>query len=269
MGHRDSLRHAHLAVGISISELVLRADHWAALAAVTLDDRPNRESWCDPFPCREIARAGVTVVAAHQLNCLAGASVMTKIAAADIVIWEDTLEFTRGYEHRNRLANGRWFTVPVEYGSTGEPLNLVRIAAAAENGKGWRQPLAANLRRSWPGPVTDEICDVILTPHRKLLGLNQAIMEILFRALAITTRQRYQSMLEAGQAWPGSAFNSERLADMVAEVGGTVYLSGPSGRRYLEEDPFVRRGIRVDYWEHEGENPCALALVDQRELVAA
>lgn len=209
------------------------------------------------------------IATAHQLNLLPGASVMTRIAAADICVWEDELEFTRGYEHRNRLANGRWFTVPVEYGSTGEPLNLVRIAAAAENGKGWRQPMVAQLRRSWPGPVTDAVCDVILTPHRKLLGLNQALMEILFDALGIQTRQRFQSMLEAGQAWPGSAFNSERLAAMVEEVGGTVYLSGPSGRKYLDEAPFARRGITVDYWAHEGENPCALALVDQRIGIAA
>lgn len=210
-----------------------------------------------------------TVVTAHQLNLLPGASVITKIQAADIVIWEDTLEFTRGYEHRNRLANGKWFTVPVEYGSTGEPLNEVRIAQQAELGKGWRAPMAAAIRRSWPGPTTERVCDVILTPHRRLLGLNQAIMEILFRDLNITTRQRFQSMLEAGQAWPGTAFNSERLAAMVAEVGGNVYLSGPSGRNYLDEAPFAARNIEIRYWEHHGDNPCALALVDQTEAMAA
>jgi hypothetical protein len=42
-----------------------------------------------------------------------------------------------------------------------------------------------------------------------------------------------------------------------------VYLSGPSGRKYLSEEPFARRGIRVDYWAHEGPNPCALSLVEQ------
>lgn len=209
------------------------------------------------------------IVTAHQLNFLPGASVITKIQAASIVIWEDELEFTRGYEHRNRLANGKWITVPVEYGSTGEPLNEVRVAQQAELGKGWRAPMAQALRRSWPGQVTERVCAEILTPHRRLLGLNQALMEILFDALGIDTRQRYQSMLEAGAAYPGSAFNSERLAAMVHEIGGTVYLSGPSGRKYLDEEPFAERGIEVSYWQHDGENPCALALVDQVAEVAA
>ncbi len=212
----------------------------------------------------------MTVVTAHQLNFLPGASVITKVAAADIVIWEDELEFTRGYEHRNRLRNGKWMTVPVEYGSVGEPMNRVRIARQAEDGRGWRGPMAAAITRAWEHPAAKEIAhEIFAVPHRQLLGLNQALMEILLRALEITTRQRFQSLLEAGHDWPGGEFNSERLAAMVAEVGGTVYLSGPSGRKYLDEAPFAARGLEIRYWEHEGPNPCALALVGHAEAVAA
>jgi hypothetical protein len=205
----------------------------------------------------------MTVVAAHQLNFLPGASVMTKIQAADIVVWEDELEFTRGYEHRNRLPDGRWLTVPVEYGSVGEPLNRVRIAPRADDGKGWRQPMAAKIARAWPGRAGDAVAREILVPHRQLLGLNQALMEILFRELRIFTSQRFQSLLAAGHEYPGAVFNSERLAEMVVEVGGTVYLSGPSGRKYIDEAPFAARGVEVRYWQHEGPNPCALELLEQ------
>lgn len=204
------------------------------------------------------------IVTAHQLNFLPGVSVIGKVAAADVVIWEDELEFTRGYEHRNRLPDGKWLTVPVEYGSVGEPLNRVRIAAQAENGRGWRRPMADKIRKAWPHPAAGQVADEILRPHRQLLSLNLAVMEILLDALRVDTRQRFQSMLEAGHAWPGGEFKSERLAAMVAEVGGSVYLSGPSGRRYLDEQPFQERGVEVRYWEHTGPNPCALELVGER-----
>lgn len=206
----------------------------------------------------------MTVVTAHQLNFIPGASVMEKVRAADIVIWEDELEFTRGYEHRNRLPDGRWLTVPVEYGSVGEPLNRVRIAPKADDGKGWRGPMAAKIRRAWPGAVGEEVAREIEVPHRQLLGLNHALMEVLIRALGIDTRQRYQSLLEAGHDWPGTHFNSHRLAAMVEEVGGDVYLSGPSGRSYLSEEPFADRGIEVRYfaWPHAA-NPCALSLAQE------
>jgi hypothetical protein len=213
------------------------------------------------------------IVTAHQLNFLPGVSVISKIAAADVVIWEDELEFTRGYEHRNRFPNGKWMTVPVEYGSVGEPLNRVRIAARADDGRGWRAPMAAAIRKAWPFAAGDAIADELLRPHRQLLGLNLALMEILVRSLGIATRQRFQSMLEGGHEWPGTQFNAERLAEMVVEVGGTVYLSGPSGRKkyLLDEAPFLDRGVEVRYWDWEpGQpNPCALELARDREQVAA
>jgi hypothetical protein len=54
---------------------------------------------------------------------------------------------------------------------------------------------------------------------------------------------------------------SVRLAMMVAEIGGTTYLSGPSGRDYLDEAPFRERGLAVEYWSHEGPNPCAVGAI--------
>jgi hypothetical protein len=51
---------------------------------------------------------------------------------------------------------------------------------------------------------------------------------------------------------------------MVAEIGGTVWLSGPSGRNYLDERAFVQRGIRVDYFDHDGANPSAIELLSER-----
>ena len=198
------------------------------------------------------------ICTAHQVNFLPGASVMGKIAAADVVIWEDELAFTRGYENRNRLPNGKWITVPVEYGSVGEPLNRVRIAARGEHGRGWQQQMVTQVRRAWPNETAERVCREILRPYRQLVGLNTALLRILCDALEIGAEWHFQSHLEAGHY---SEFSWDRLAGMVAEVGGDVYLSGPSGRNYLREDPFDALGIEVRYWEHEGENPCALELV--------
>ena len=198
------------------------------------------------------------IVTAHQVNFLPGVSVVTKIAAADVVICEDELQFTRGYENRNRLPNGKWITVPVEYGSVGEPLNRVRIAARGEHGRGWQQQMVTQIRRAWPNETAERVCREILRPYRQLIGLNAALLRILCDALEITTEWQFQSHLEAGHY---SEFASDRLADMVSELGGDIYLSGPSGRNYLDEKPFEARDIEVRYWEHDGANPCALELV--------
>src|SRR5207247_4922523 len=41
---------------------------------------------------------------------------------------------------------------------------------------------------------------------------------------------------------------SELLARLCDEVGALVYLSGPSGRDYLDLGPFKRAGIDVEYF---------------------
>jgi len=46
---------------------------------------------------------------------------------------------------------------------------------------------------------------------------------------------------------------------MTEEIGGTIYLSGPSGKNYLDEIPFKERNIEVRYYEHTGDNYCCLS----------
>jgi hypothetical protein len=80
----------------------------------------------------------------------------------------------------------------------------------------------------------------------------------------------FQSHLDGGHAVQAVSEDrdellsiSERLAMMVAEAGGDTYLSGPSGRGYLDEQPFTRLGIHVDYWPG-GTNDCVLTDLAKR-----
>jgi hypothetical protein len=67
--------------------------------------------------------------------------------------------------------------------------------------------------------------------------------------------------------WWQSAFDfrdediSEQLAYMTDRVGADTYLSGPSGRRYLNEEPFRERGIAIRYHDYEGPTHSAVWLL--------
>lgn len=192
------------------------------------------------------------IVTGHQLNLLPGLSVMRKVAAADAVIWMDEMQYARhGFVNRNRFSDGHWFTVPVHEHDTFAPINRVRIADPTFRA---RRKIARTLEHR-VGPQTAAPFQAELgKPYRLLSGLNAALMRHLLRTLDIDTFEHYQSHLGAGRY----ADTSDGLAAMVEEVGGTVWLSGPSGRRYLDETAFRARGIEVRYWEHDGPNPCAL-----------
>lgn len=217
---------------------------------------------------------GAVIVTAHQPNLFFAASIVTKIQASDALILLDEVQYTKGgWTNRNQLPDGRWMTVPVERHCAFKPINRVKIG---EPEKGWRKPLIHALIETWPGDVTVEVCREILRPYRLLVGLNVALLRIVLGELAPNTLWAFQSHLAGGHTVPAVSSDREslkpisaQLALMVAELGGTIYLSGPSGKKYLDEKPFQELGIDVDYWAHEGDNPCALAMVDQRSEVAA
>ncbi len=183
-----------------------------------------------------------------------------KVRSADAVIWLDEVQYSHGgWSNRNRMPDGSWLTVPVERRTDMGPFNRVRIS---EHGN-WRQDHVKAIAQHYRDHAIGRVCDEILRPYRLLVGLNLAILRIMLEGT--DTEWHFQSHLDGGHAvWAESdervelAPISERLAMMVAEVGGSVYLSGPSGYRYLNEKPFAERGLTVRYWEHTGPNPCAL-----------
>ena len=216
----------------------------------------------------------MTRVTFHQPNFCPGASVVSKVLACDAVVWMDTVQWTKGgFTNRNRLPDGSWVTVPVAHGSSFAPINRVRVG---EPRGGWRDRVCGQLRGAWPGGVTEQVCREVMRGYPLLVGLNAAILRVLLDALDYRGEQHWQSHLDDAHAVQAVSEQraqlapiSERIASMVAALGGGVYVSGPSGRNYLDESPFHERGIAVDYWEHRGPNPCALELVDQRLGVAA
>lgn len=211
------------------------------------------------------------IVTGHQINFAPGCSVIEKVRAADAVIWMDAMQYERhGFVNRNRLSDGAWMTVPVNEHDTFAPINRVRIADPTGRIRG---KIAKTLEMRF-GEAAAPFAAELRKPYKLLVGLNYQLLQRLLDVLAIGTVSHFQTHLDSGHAVPVVSEREadleparERLAAMVEEIGGTVWLSGPSGRNYLDERPFLERGIRVDYFDHEGPNPCALELL--RERVAA
>lgn len=203
-------------------------------------------------------------VTMHQPNFLPGASVIEKVRSSDAVVWLDTVQWTKGgWTNRNKTPDGVWLTVPVAHGSSFAPINRVRIG----NPRGdWRLFMCERIETSWSGPLVDDVCAEIRRGYPLLVGLNAAILGHLLDGWA--GEVHWQSHLDDAHAVAAVSDEpvalapiSERIAQMVAALDGSTYVSGPSGRNYLDEAPFRERGITVDYFEHTGPNPCALELV--------
>ena len=212
------------------------------------------------------------ICTAHQLNFIPGCSVIERIRRADAVIWLDEAQYVRhSFVNRNRLNDGKWMTIPVDEHDTFAPINRVRIADPTGRA---REKIARRLKHELGADLAAPFALELRRKYELLAGLNYALIQRMFDALDIHVEQHFQSMLDPGHAVPVWSEDDsdpmvpvrERYADMAAQLGAEVWLTGPS-RHFGEEWRYAARGIAIDTYEHVGPNPSALELL--REKVAA
>jgi WbqC-like protein len=190
------------------------------------------------------------IVAAHQPNFAPWLGFLDKMRHADVLVLLDTVQFIkRGYQNRTKLKGPdgpQWLTIPViTKGRYDQQTRAVEIDETAK----WRD---AHLRtiRSILGKaphisaVLDAVEPIYTGEHTSsLVEFNMAILRAMVKGFGISTRLVMASDL-------GCETSSTRLMlDVTKAVGGTVYLSGPTGRNYLEPEMFPPEGVELRYHE--------------------
>lgn len=175
------------------------------------------------------------VVTIHQPEHFPYGGFYQKMVASDLFIILDNVNYRKNYyQNRNKLLNtngiDEWFTIQVEKGATSKHIKDVNVVDG-----NWRKIIIKKLQQNFGIDLTD------VYNHNKLIDINMESIEYCRHKLNINTPMVYASDLEI------SGSKSELLANLVNKVGGDVYLSGPSGRDYLELNYF--NNINVEYFE--------------------
>ena len=175
------------------------------------------------------------VVTIHQPEHFPYGGFFQKMNASDLFIVLDNVNYRKNYyQNRNKLLNNNgideWFTIQVEKGATSKHIKDVHVVDSK-----WRNKIIKKLQQNL-GVDLKHIYN-----HNKLIDINMESIKYCRRKLDINTPIIYASDLDVN----GS--KSELLANLVNKVGGDVYLSGPSGRDYLELKYF--NNISVEYFE--------------------
>ena len=171
-----------------------------------------------------------------------------KVASCDVFVFLDIVQFKRRYfENRNRVraASGpAWVTVPVRSkGKYTQRLADVEI----DQERHWQRPYWRTLEMSYGrAPFFERyagaLSDLILGPRwSTLVDLNIAIVEWGASALGFSPRFVRASALGA------DGRSTELLLDICRRVDASAYLSGPSGRDYIDEGQFQAARIALEY----------------------
>lgn len=188
------------------------------------------------------------IVSAHQPNFAPWLGFFDKALHSDVLVLLDTVQFIkRGYQNRARIkasTGPRWLTVPViSKGRYDQATRDVEIDETAA----WRavhlRTLQTVLARA---PYRDELLAVVEPIYGRddlhlLTDLNMEIIRAVADRLGIATRLVLASEL------PTEGSSTRLMVSLTEAVGGDVYLSGPTGRKYLEPELFDEAGLELRY----------------------
>jgi hypothetical protein len=159
------------------------------------------------------------IVSIHQSNFVPWYPFFQKIDQSDIFVIMGHCQFEKNnFQNRFNL-NDKWHTMSVNKGL--EPIVNKRYLNPE---KDWNR-IKVNLKQY--SPVLDELDDCI---SDNLFETNVSIIKKLCVMLDIQT--------EIVTDYPTDLKRTERLVDICKHYGATKYLSGPSGKNYLDLSQF-------------------------------
>lgn len=171
-------------------------------------------------------------IAIHQPNFCPVKGYFDKIAAVDLFVIMVHCQWEKGKYQNRFFADGRWHTMSVNHGL--EPIIWKRYV---------------NPEKDW---------DVIVSRYPKLGALspfvssyladtNNGIIKSALDSLGIHIRIEFD--------YPTKLTGTDRLVDICKHYNATEYLSGQSGRKYLDLKKFDEAGIKVSFQDNPDLTP--------------
>lgn len=189
--------------------------------------------------------------AIHQPNFFPRLSTLAKLFRADVWVVLDDVQFNaRDYQHRARLAPPedrhaqRWLSVPVHRPRGRDSRIDELLLADPKAGRRVEKLIHQFFRRAPYWAAVDKAVEVVLAEFEVAERL-ATVAEV--STLALLSLLKWPGEARRSSEISSSDERSERLADLTRAVHARTYLCGRGGARYLDEAPFARHNLLVDY----------------------
>ena len=185
------------------------------------------------------------IVSVHQPQYFPYLGFFHKLAASDVFVVLDNVQFLRrGFQNRARIKTQHgadWLTVPVQAKQSTE-ISEVTISQSEP----WQRRHVNAIRTHYGRAAFferygGELTDLVSSPWTSLTDLNIGTTRWVMAQLGIST-----SIVRASELGVRGA-SSELLAGLCRAVGGSTYLSGSGGSRYMDLAVFERAGVGVEW----------------------
>lgn len=190
----------------------------------------------------------MTTVVISQPMYLPWAGFLSLMTQADILIWLDDAQFSRGsFTNRVQIATAtgsKWLSIPLAGKGSGLPIRDLQADRAD-----WSLSHRELVRQALRG--TPHLADAlsITDAVAKHETLCDALIASAERCLLACTDNLPGRMRASTMNVPGSG--SRRVLDLVHAVGGTRYLTGHGAANYLDHYAFEAEGVVVEYMAYD------------------
>ena len=173
-----------------------------------------------------------------------------QIARADVFIFYDDVQYDKhGWRNRNRIKThqgGQWLTIPVHTKGVvveNMPINEIEIA--------WEQPWSEKHWRAIQQTYSKAPYFKDYAPWlEEVFQRRPTLLADFTIPLTIEIAQRlgncHTRFLRSSEM-TASGHKTDRLIQILTQVGATHYISGPSAKDYIEEEKFNAAGITLEY----------------------
>lgn len=190
-------------------------------------------------------------ISIHQPEHIPWLGFFDKMIKSEKFIILDDVQFRKNYfQNRNKIVSSsgvpKWVSVPVIKGSLKQRINEKIIMY---NGKIFPNKYISLIIECYKESrffkqYSENIFEILLRKHEKLIDLNMELIKFFRHSFEIENQLFFSSDLEV------TGDKSNLIFSICKAVGASTYLSGPSGKDYLNIDTFTNAGINVEFNEY-------------------
>ena len=188
----------------------------------------------------------MTNIIIRQPGYLPNLGFFKKIQSCDTFVFLDDVQFVKDrFDNRNQILskNGKiWLTVPLKRPVFKKNLNDIVIS----NENDWNLDHLNLIHNAYSNSryfdmYWNSIQQILEKRWEKLIDLNMELIDYFITILGLETKTVYSSKLKK------SSNQSQRLLDICNYCDASCYISGVSGKEYLDEEIFRKSGVKVIY----------------------
>lgn len=180
---------------------------------------------------------------------------LDKISKADLFVILDHVQYRKGYfQNRNKIRTKEgwvWLTIPIRKHSHDTKIKDIEIADFNEWGDKYLNLIKNHyIKSKYFSDYYPDIEAIIRKKHKYLSDLNIDIILFLLKNFNIENNKIVRS---SDLDIPPTNNPSDVNLEICKKLKADIYLSGPSGKDYLNLEDFRKAGIKVVF--HEFNHP--------------